>query len=243
VAPDLGRLKIERYQVELSYHATWTFSGLKGILGEKWAHGPIFGAYAEVGTGQVNLTPAPEVEDQRLTAVAGIRASGLLAEGNYWTRRAKQIGQEWLQDVVELLKPQRVVGMRHEMFGLYPIRNPEAVTRRLVTKYYNAEEFTRALGDSNEGAYTALDVFAPERDGAPARSFIVGVVGPPHKGMFFTHDDAARDKAWWMGVRLNQFLSNEDGIDNPLAGLESMISGAEKEFRRIVTTTLLSLVD
>ena len=61
--------------------------------------------------------------------------------------------------------------------------------------------------------------------------------------MFFTHDDPQRDKAWWLGVRLNQFLVVDDGIENPLEALESMISTAGKEFRRVVTTTIPSLVE
>jgi hypothetical protein len=239
---DLGRLRLERFQAEVTYHAVWTFGGLKGILGESWAHGPTFGAFSEVGRGQVNLTPAEDVQDRRITAVAGLRASGLLAEGSR-TAEAAAVSQAWLRDVLELLKPRRVVGLKLELFGLYPIRNPDIVTNRLIKQYFQEDELRRVAGLGDRPTYTALDLFAPPEDENPGISLVLGVVGPPHMGTFFNDPDPERDRAWWMGLRLSYILALDAGVRDPLDRLASMISEGQHELARIGAMTLPSLVE
>lgn len=240
---NLDRLRTERVHVEVNYHAAWTFSGLKGALGESWAHGPVFGAFGEVGTGQVNLTPPMPSDDPRITAVAGVKASGLLAEGPKWTAQAHSLAQAWIRDVYELLRPRRTVGIRCENFGLFPIRNAEVVNRRLIKRYFDEDEFNRVLGSSERQAFTALDMLTPASGDQPTISSVVGVVGPPHAGMFFQHPDEERDRAWWMGVRVTMFRRSEEGIEDPVEAVGSMISFCQKEYRRVATMTLPTLVE
>jgi hypothetical protein len=239
MAFDLEKLRIERINTEISYHATYTFYGLKGVLAERWAHGPIFGAVGELGTAQLNLTPqSGENLDERLVAVVGLRACALLAEGPRWTQDARPIAREWFEDVYTVLKPQRTVTVRTEVLALYPIRDPYAATRHLVSGYYQDDKLTAFTG--SERYLAAVETFSPDEN--PQKTLIMGVIGPPHRNQFFTFPDPQRDEHWWMGLRFNYGVVDEDGIADPLAGLATELEQVFSDLNRLARSALPSLV-
>ena len=40
----VDKLHLRRYDLQINYHAAYLYWNLRGILAEKWAHGPLFGA-------------------------------------------------------------------------------------------------------------------------------------------------------------------------------------------------------
>lgn len=245
MAFELDQLRVERVSLEIGYHATYTFYGLKGVLAERWGHGPIFGAVGEAGTGQINLTPvASEGQDERLLGVAGIRASALIAEGP-WARRVKEVAQPWFEDVLTVLKPQRVVSYKVEVFGVCPIKgDPVRVSERLRARYYDEEALRTVIGEDLEPQHAAVEVMWSGAD--YVRSMVLGVVGPPHTsrflGSFFAFPSAERDQSWGLGARLVYAGSSEEGFDAPLDDLMRTLEDQLHEWSRVGRATFPQLV-
>jgi hypothetical protein len=237
---DLDELRIEKVNLEIGYHSTYTFFGLKGVIAERWAHGPIFGAVGESGSGQLNLTPASEPDvDERIVGVIGIQTSAFLAEGPHWTSDAPNVAASWFDDIFTVLKPQRTVYYRAEVLAIYPIRDPYVATRRLAERYYRAD----ALNDlANTDRYiAAVEFMAPEEQ--PTRSIVMGVLGPPHRRMgYFTFENDERDDEWWLAVRVNLIHRDEDGIDDPLEQLRQALDEGYSEVSRLVRAAFPAIV-
>jgi hypothetical protein len=237
MAFDSKKLRLERVKIDMSYHATYTFYGLKGAIAERWAHGPIFGAVGEVGTGQLNLTPSGG--DERMVAVAGIRTSSLIAEGEQWPTLAVDIGLRWFEDIYRALNPQRTVSAVVEFFGLYPVREPARASQRLRDRFYDDQRLKDLAG---EGPFhAAVDVLAS--DDMPTRTIVLGVVGPPHAGLFFTFEDKERDSSWFMGLRVSHVYRDDEGIQHPLDTLSSTVASARQDFDRVARRVLPAVVD
>jgi hypothetical protein len=236
---DRRQLRLERVKLDTAYHAAYSFYGLKGAIAERWAHGPIFGAVGEVGSGQLNLTPASEEgADERILGIAGIRASVLIAEGKRWTSEASLIGLQWFEDIYTVLKPQRTVSLSAEFFGIYPVRDPVQVSQRLRLRYYQDDPLTELVGA--ERFHAAVEVFASDEN--PMRTIIVGVVGPPHRGQYFTFDNPRREARWWLGARLIYAEASEDGIAEPLEKLSRAAEAAQSDWERLSRTVFPPLI-
>jgi hypothetical protein len=238
---DESKLRLERVNLDVSYHATYTFYGLKGAIAERWAHGPTFGAVGEIGTGQLNLTPTSGAgQDERLVGVVGLRASAMLAEGPHWTNRVEQIAPRWFHDIYEALKPQRTVQVRVETFALYPLRGgPWRATDRLKDNYYSENPLKTLVG--REPFHAAVEVF--ESDVQPMRTIVLGVVGPPHRGTYFTFEEPVRDAEWWLGLRLAYLQNDPEGVEDPLDTLSSAMQTALADSVRLSRTAFPALVD
>jgi hypothetical protein len=240
MAYDPKKLRLERVKLDVTYHATYTFYGLKGVIAERWAHGPIFGAVGEVGTGQLNLSPASgEGVDERIVAVAGIRTSGLVAEGRQWAPQAMDLGNRWFADIYKALNPKRTVSVTVEFFGLYPVRDEQRATQRLRERFYQDERLEDLAGKGP--FHAAVEIMA--HDEKTFRTIVLGVVGPPHAGMFFTFEDKQRDSQWAMGVRLHYAHRDPEGIEDPLATLAASMKSAEHDWERIGRRIFPAVVD
>ena len=148
---DREQLRLERLNIDMAYDSAFSYWNLRGVLAERWAHGPVFGAWADAGQ-QVNLNPGPDADDgdAHITAMYGIKISGLLAEGER-TEGASELALQWLSDVYEVLQPRRVTRISVQMFGLYPVTNPEQASRRLRSHYYRSDNLKAALPERLRG--------------------------------------------------------------------------------------------
>lgn len=213
-------IRLERFQAEVAYHAAYLYWNLRGLIAERWAHGPTFGGYNEQGD-QISLTPAvtPEQTDRRFQAVYGLRACGVHAEGPAWVPQARDVAAEWVNDALDAFNPKRVVRIQISTFGLYPVSDPIQASRKLRNVYYKNEAIGRLWPDSlrrhQDRFHSALDLLIPVDDHGSAVSVVVGVVGPVNIGEFFVHPDAERDAQWWMGIRYLRHELNVEGIDQP----------------------------
>lgn len=230
--------------MQASYHAAYAYWNAKSILAERWAHGPHFGGWAEGPGDQLTLSPlidAKHPDPPPLQALVGIKASGLLAERLADRDQVAKIGQDWLTDVYTALSPRRTVQLRVALFGLYPIRNPDQATDRLRSRFYVPDQVRLVVPERfRDNYHCALDLAAWDERGL--WSGIVGVVGPPHKGVYFGAPDSARDESWWVGFNLTSVQENEDGIVEPLDELERMSRRLRADFDLMTRTVLPEVV-
>ena len=171
------QLVIERLDVQLTYHSAYTYWSLKGVLAERWAHGPIFGAYGEQPQ-QISLQPSPDTGDRRILAAYGLKASGLNAEGARWTSEAGELASAWLNDVYEVLQPKKTVNARTNLMALYPIRHSAAVSKNLRQTFYVDEKLRASVPQRFADRFHAATQWMYS-EGDQSASGIVGVVGPP----------------------------------------------------------------
>jgi hypothetical protein len=241
-----AELRLEKIEVGTGYDAAFMFWNLRGVIAERWAHGPYFGSMGELGTQQVNLSPGPEEDDKRCTAVYGLKEAGFLAEGPKWTEAARDLAPKWLADVHEVLKPRRTVRVTSQCFAIYPVDNPEQVSRRLRGHFYRNDHLRASL--PNELAKKHQDRFHAAIDwlvleGTARTSLVAGVVGPPHQGTFFTFSDEERDQRWWMGFNLVMGdVNTGNGIERPVSRARDMLAKAREYSAHAASTVMAELL-
>lgn len=236
-----GRLRTERFNVDVQYHSAYNFLSLRGVLAERWAHGPYFGAYAEPTQQQVTLTPPSDAES-RLQAFYGLKASGFSSERIDDLDLTTRLARDWFSDVFEVLNPKRIISMSIEWFALYPVSNPDRVSKRLREAYYNeGAQLSRLKPDRFAHFHSAIDMLM--LNGDDQASLIAGVVGPPHRGArFFVTADAERDSAWWFGLRYStRRSSSDDGLARE--GLDELMSTSQTEFKRLVALVMPRVIE
>jgi hypothetical protein len=237
---DPAKVRLERFRVEMVYHSAYNYLSLKGVLAERWAHGPIFGAMTDQGN-QVTLTPEDGFKEDRVDGIYGIKASSFDRECVKSKTESYEQAKQWLGDVLEVLKPKRTTRIAGHWFALYPLTNvdaAEAATRRLKVHYLK-DEVGNLQPEGYENNFVALT--GASLRGDRLRSFDLGAVGPPHKGSFFAIPDKGRDESWWMGLKFNLNRTNEDGIDEPAAAIEELLADGDKEFDELVQTSMTAI--
>ncbi len=176
------------------------------------------------------------------SAIYGLHASGIYFEPTPQPNAAVDLATEWMRDVYEVLNPKRTTRITCGWFALYPVRNPERASKRLRDRYYQAENVSRLNPpDRFPNYHSAVDSFM-FHDGR-SLSVIVGVVGPPHKGQFFSREDEERDKSWSMGVRITAVRDNERGVEELVSAIDEMMKESKADLYRVALSALPSVVD
>lgn len=225
---------MERFRAEIAYHAAYNYLSLKGVLAERWAHGPLFGSFADQGN-QVTLTPEDGFKKDRVDGIYGIRASSFDRECVSDKNRTYEETNQWLRDVVEVLRPKVVTRMTSHWFALYPLSNQdaaEAATRRLKLHYYSKEQIGLLEPEGYTSKFAAVSGLSMKND--KHLSVDMGVVGPPHRGTLFGLADDDRDSRWWMGLKISLVRQNPDGINPALEAIGDLITEGSKEYERLV---------
>lgn len=239
VAFDRKKLVVARFSTDVVYHTAYNYLSLKGLLAERWAHGPVFGAFQE-GAYQIDLSPGPN-EPEGPRAFYGIKQSGFTVEPVEDVKTAVRLSNAWHGDVIEVLEPKRVVRLQVNWFLTYPVRNPDAASKRVRDRYYKPSELGTLRPERYSSYHSAVENFIAE--GPDRWTLVVGVVGPPHEGQFFSRPVEGRDDRWWMGVRLTLIRVKDDGFENPLDELKEMIAFTDADLDRVITKALPALVD
>jgi hypothetical protein len=100
-------LVTRRYELQLLHHAAYLYWDVRGVLAERWGHGPYFGAYGDKGDAIV-LTDLPG-DQASLYGVYGLRGSALMSEQSDQSH-APQLAENWLFDCLQVLRPKVVTG-------------------------------------------------------------------------------------------------------------------------------------
>ena len=241
MAFDPKKVRLERFRVELRYHAAYNYLSLKGVLAERWAHGPLFGAFVDQGN-QVTLTPEKGFAVDRVDGIYGLRASSFDREKVSNASRSYEQAIQWLSDVVEVLGPKRTTRATANWFGLYPLSNIDAAraaTNRLVTRYYSKDHLKLIQPKDFEDNFVAVNGLSLRGD--LQLSYDLGVIGPPHKGTFFGVPDEDRDSKWWMGVKITLTRDDDDGIGDPVDAVKQVIQEGSKSYENFLMHGLASV--
>jgi hypothetical protein len=246
---DKSRLRLERFQGELSYHAAYNYWNLRGVLAERWAHGPVFGAASALDAfAQTTLTPATgEGGDTRLWAAYGLRASGLLAEGQYWVPQAPRLLERWIGDALDVFQPKRVVRAATSLFALYPVDDITEASTKLRELHQGStplqDLFPDSLREHRDSFHSAIDFLVPLDDEGSNVSVVIGAVGPIHKGGFFIEPDEERDNTWWMGIRYDRRrLAEAEGLKEPGLALKRMAQRSMADVEHLAEHALEGVV-
>jgi len=244
---DAGELRLERFNLELHYHAAYNFWNLRGVIAERWAHGPVFAGFQEQPSAQVTLLPATTEDDQNLLGIYGIRVSALLGEGPRRTAQAQDLASDWFRDVIQVLKPKLMNRMTIGLFGLYPVDDVADVVQRLRTRYYDDRRLRglmpATLRQEEDTFHAAVECFVPISDEGSGVSIILGTVGPPHKGTFFAFEDNERDARWWLGLRYERRMVEPGGIVHAHRDLMAFMRGGLTEFRAIAEAGMAQVLN
>src|SRR5579863_2483624 len=101
-------LVLRRFEIAISHEAAFLFWGIKGVLAERWAHGPHFTAYGD-HPNQLTLTDVPSMNRQaKKQAIAGIVVSSFIWEAPPARKDAQDLATEWIHDVLEAATPRSV---------------------------------------------------------------------------------------------------------------------------------------
>jgi hypothetical protein len=240
---DNSQIRLERVQTDVGYHAAYNFWTLRGVLAERWGHGPLFGGYSETQDAIV-LTPAvaPDTTGppRRIQAVYGLRAAGVNGEGAEGVEDALSISDDWIADVFEVLRPKRAVRVAVVLFFLYPVTNAAQASRNLRGKFYRPSAVEGILPSGllkhRDRYHSAVDMIVPLDDNGSFVSVVIGAVGPLHQGQFFATPDPERDRSWFLGMRYHAQHLDPDGFSDAPAvlkrTLESHLSDATGMFGR-----------
>lgn len=239
------RLRVERFHAELRYHAAFLYWNLRGIIAERWGHGPVFGGYMDGPSPQVTLTPADpwmgEGARPRVRGIYGLQASSLNWEKVGDTREAIDTGKEWFSDIIRVLEP-RVVVAGASWFYLYPILAGQRtrVSEKIRERFGNPKELDILRVDGFPEFHSPVETF--QVDGTRTLTRSVGVVGPPHHDHFFTEVDQDRAQSWFVGVRVLLNRVDQDGIESSSEELADLIATSRRLADSIAMTVLPGLV-
>lgn len=235
---DRKHLTIARFNTDVTHHSAYNYLSFKGLLAERWGHGPVFGAFNE-SQYQMNLVPGPD-DPAGTTAFYGLKQAGFNAEPMTDPQATVRLAKEWHRDVLEVLQPKRVIRLAVQWFALYPVSNPNLASKRLRERYYASGGASKLKPERYSSFHSAVETFIVED---PERwTLVMGVVGPPHDGQFFTAKDEDRDSQWWMGIRIQLVHDAPDGIDQPMDVLSDMIAKTHSDLDRVVVSALPTVV-
>jgi hypothetical protein len=236
-----NQLKLARLQVDMQYHAAFNYWGLKGVIAERWAHGPLFGAWTDMG-GQVALTKAAPITGANVQGIYGLNAAAFNTEPVDNKDHVKKDVADWVGDVMDVLQPKRVTRLAVNWMALHRATDPEGVSAKLRARYYQEEKLVALLPNREFGDFhDAVEIFL--HDGPKQTSIVLGVVGPPHRGMFFLSPDPERDSAWWLGIRvLTVILDEENGVQDPVAATQGLIDESYADLMNVVSHSFQALL-
>lgn len=246
MAFDPKKVRLERFRIELNFHAAYDFWSLKGALAEKWAHGPIFGAFVDQGN-QVKLTPEGGFEKDRVEATYGTKVAAFDFEWVQDPAATYRLALQWLSDVVKVLGPRKTTRMAVQWFPLYPLgsfQTAQTANSKLRHGYYDDKGRFGTLLPDYPRKLAAVESMCLEGD--KQWSCVMGLVGPPHKNMYFGVPDEERDSRWWMGLNFNLVrFDDENGLavdESPMPLVEELLEEGESEYRRLVEQGLAGVV-
>jgi hypothetical protein len=236
-----NQLRLERMQVDMQYHAAFNYWGLKGVIAERWAHGPVFGAWVDLGN-QVTLTQGPSGTDSAAVGFYGLNTAGFNAEPVGNREQTQSNAAEWVGDVMEVLQPKRVTRLAVMWFAMHAVADPVGASKKLRDRYYQPDKLETLLPERDTGNFhNAVEIFL--NDGPKQTSIVIGVIGPPHKGTYLSVPDADRDSRWWMGIRVHTVIFDEDnGVADPKPAVTDLMNESYSDLMHAVDQSFQSIL-
>ncbi len=139
VAFSRERLELRHFEVQLLYDAAFLFWGIGGVLAERWAHGPRFGAYS-LNFDRLLLTKA--AGDNTVVGACGLKASAFSSEEEGASiRQSERFALQWLDDCIKVLQPQHITRVYVKIIYSYPVQARDRIASTLFNEYPGLREF------------------------------------------------------------------------------------------------------
>ncbi len=232
-------LYLRRFEVQVHYDAAYLYWNLRGVIAEKWGHGPLFGGYGEMADRTTLSLGVGENAD-----VVGVYGLKFIAWN--WERMAdidegKELALEWVHDCLQVLTPQVVKRVFVRLQYAYPV----GATRTKVEKQMRNE--FEGLDLFNPAGYAEIVHGAQfqahkESDGVKVvASGIFGLYSPEQaEELFNSKQDVDTD--WCLGLFYDRNEMCDDGFNDPLATLIAAIDTAFKETKEVIDDRLIGVV-
>jgi hypothetical protein len=109
-------------------------------LAEKWAHGPRFGAYS-LDSDRLLLTKV--AGDNTVVGACGLKASAFSSEEGAAIKDSERTALEWLDDCIEVLRPQHFTRVYVKIIYSYTVqdRERERIASTLFNEYPGIQGF------------------------------------------------------------------------------------------------------
>ena len=224
---DVRRLKLRKLELQMHYHAAYQFWNLKGVIAEKWGHGPHFGAYSEASN-EVRLTVASG-SPSPLVGVYGLKVSAFAAEHQKF-EDASELAVEWMSDCLETLRPVLVNRLILRLFYAYPVRDEQRVSHAFASEYPGVEQLWDSESyDTVHGGLQSQQIRSVEDGGQIATSVIFGAYSPNQPREWFNVVDAD-DAPWTLGFHyFQERRSPDDGFSNRQSEIDQLMKEARDE--------------
>jgi hypothetical protein len=224
---DVRRLKLRKLELQMHYHAAYQFWNLKGVIAEKWGHGPHFGAYSE-SSNEVRLTVAAG-KPSPLVGVYGLRVSAFGAEHQRF-EDASGLAVEWMSDCLETLRPILVNRLVLRLYYAYPVHDAQRVSQALASEYPGVEQLWDSEAyDTVHGGLQSQQIRSLEDGGQKVTSVIFGAYSPNQQREWFNVVDAY-DGPWTLGFHYFQERRSSDaGFSDRQSEIDQLIKEARAE--------------
>jgi hypothetical protein len=239
-------VNLRRFEIVVNYSAAFLFWNLRGILAEKWAHGPHFGAFSDQGPSQFTLTADAGPMDQpiganeskvRTAGMAGLRQSSFVWEDPIRQKAAEEIGLQWLTDVIDVAKPKVVQRIHIRRYHSKSIRRPDAVQKKIDDEFLSGN----SVGPPNyHHKFNGVAFQYREHDLTTTGQF--GIWGNNQTSQWFM-GPSPNDKEWNLGLFMDFMLDSKAGFDDPLSELNNLITQSRTESAEVQGRTIRRIGD
>lgn len=239
LAYDKKKLELRRFEVQVHYHSAYQYWNLRGILAEKWAHGPHFGGVGG-GPDHVSLTPPPDTVAD-LIAVYGLKVSAFNWERPDPNAEAQALALEWLGDCIEVLAPRHFVSVQVKTFHLYPLRERDAVTvaKTMTERYPGIDQLWPGNDDK---VYPGLTYQARGTNpyGTHLQTAIYGIYNSDQRAALFASERNS-DPKWALGLQIDRYTTLDAQFTSGLsvAVISDIIDRTRQESLEAIGRTLV----
>ena len=225
---------LRRLDLSVTYQPAFLFWNLKGVLAERWAHGPYFGAVQDQGN-QITLLPDPEQKGTagEPNAVGGIAISAFTWESPPSLGTSSGVAVEWLTDVLTALDPKTVVRIWGRQHWVLPLRNPAAVQSAIVA---NLPALSEHVPNGYGAPYSGLSFNADRHIANVTRllSVHVGIIRPGTSKTYWSSPSPDDDQPM-LGIFVEVTDTAPDTIPDPKRALRELSTALENDARHVLT--------
>jgi hypothetical protein len=229
---------LRRYEIQVAYDTAFLYLGTRGVVAEKWGHGPYFQAWSEQ-PGQITLTQTADATSQ-LSGVLGIRISLVVWQKPKSRESASQLSCEFLSDCVKAFQPQNIRSVGVKLHYISPTEQPQVLNAKLLEEH---PTLAQIIPPGHETTYSGLMFNAElhDRDDQIRSSCNLGIYPKEASQQYFGYEDED-DPQWAMGCFIEYHRTGIWSTSRKL-DLEAISRDANIEADRILGTTLRRYTD
>jgi hypothetical protein len=224
---------LRRYEIQILYDTAFLFLGTRGVVAEKWGHGPYFEAWSEQ-PGQITLTQSAAVPSP-LLGIMGIRVSLVVWQTPKSRESASALSSEFLSDCIQAFQPQAIRRVIIKMHYISPTTQPQALNAKLLQDH---PTIAQIIPDGHDETYSGVmfNALSHHRDDQIRSMCTLGIYSKEATQQFFGYEDED-DPEWAMGCFIEYHRIGEWSQSRRI-NLEAISSDAHIEADKILGTSL-----